>query len=402
MEANNILSVPEIAQQHVGSFLPFNEKLIYAVAIINPLTSNASDASVPAIMGIDVLQIEQLDFATFIGRDTASRLTDVDISDILLSINAVNSLKVLKLTNCLGITGSGLEPLRGSAVLEVLDLSLVGTFESPILEVKAKISTKFVLPILDSILKRGLGYGIGNSLKWIQFPHHWSTRESFNSFKQRYNNFLLEDCHCPVCRKDAMSYLCCYQCLRVNLRCGDNIRCRYRSNISFCQRCTKHRCNECSHIYCCQGCNRDVCSGCLKNCDQCKHVFCIDCSRRSVKICSNLNCGRQFCTSSNCRKGRHCENCNKALCRSCDFVDDYRDDFTFYYCTYCKLDKCHDCGGFDDKTWKCRGCNEFMRRPCRVLLKKKVKEFGDLMINLKNAHQLCRMKRRNEKKSSMH
>lgn len=52
----------------------------------------------------------------------ASKLTDDDLRDTLLCVNAGDKLKRIKLTNCVSITGHGLEPLRGSSVLEQIDL----------------------------------------------------------------------------------------------------------------------------------------------------------------------------------------------------------------------------------------------------------------------------------------
>ena len=54
---------------------------------------------------------DTLDFSD-IGRDLASELTDSDISSILVSIDAANTLKVLKLIGCENITGVGLEPIQ--------------------------------------------------------------------------------------------------------------------------------------------------------------------------------------------------------------------------------------------------------------------------------------------------
>ena len=61
-----------------------------------------------------------------IEKELAVKLTDDDIKGVLLSINSINNLMTLRLTNLLSITGVGLEPLRGSTMIEKIDLSLVG------------------------------------------------------------------------------------------------------------------------------------------------------------------------------------------------------------------------------------------------------------------------------------
>ena len=59
-------------------------------------------------------------------RGRMFKMNDKELKWISLAIDGVHKIKSLKLTNCFGITGSGLEPLplRGSAVLQYIDLSL--------------------------------------------------------------------------------------------------------------------------------------------------------------------------------------------------------------------------------------------------------------------------------------
>lgn len=52
----------------------------------------------------------------------------------------------LKLTHCFSVVGHGLEPLRGSTVLERIDLGLVRTFEVPIALDDALILTRLFSP----------------------------------------------------------------------------------------------------------------------------------------------------------------------------------------------------------------------------------------------------------------
>eukprot|EP00985_Skeletonema_marinoi_P028517 scaffold25143_cov73-Skeletonema_marinoi.AAC.1 len=70
-----------------------------------------------------------LDFGD-IEKDLATKLSDEDIRGVLLSIDAINNLRSLWLTNCINITGVGLEPLRGSTIIQQIDLSLVCVHES--------------------------------------------------------------------------------------------------------------------------------------------------------------------------------------------------------------------------------------------------------------------------------
>ena len=68
------------------------------------------------------------------------RLSDEDMGAMLVCIDAVHTLKKLKLAHCFNIVGHGLEPLRGSTSLRQVDLSLVGRFEGPKIEAETLLS----------------------------------------------------------------------------------------------------------------------------------------------------------------------------------------------------------------------------------------------------------------------
>ena len=108
----------------------------------------------------------------------ASRLTDDDIAAVLACVNALHKLKTCVLSGCINISGRGLVPLRGSEVLERLDMSLVGRHENPILKCEPLLSKTQVIPILDSIVDRE-----NHSLKYIQFPKMW--RDQLNCERQK-------------------------------------------------------------------------------------------------------------------------------------------------------------------------------------------------------------------------
>jgi len=100
-------------------------------------------------------------------------INDNELKWISLAIEGVHKIKSLKLTNCIGITGSGLEPLRGSTVLQYIDLSLVGGHENPSIDPEPPISASVVVPILDSIIGTE-----GNSLVHVQLPKKWRMERS--------------------------------------------------------------------------------------------------------------------------------------------------------------------------------------------------------------------------------
>jgi hypothetical protein len=105
-------NLPSSALTHIASFLAVPSRALFAVAL-----SVTSEESL-TIVGT---QCEILDFGE-IHKDLAAKLTDDDIRDILIRVNAVNRVKRLRLAGCINITGAGLEPLRGSSVIEQIVL----------------------------------------------------------------------------------------------------------------------------------------------------------------------------------------------------------------------------------------------------------------------------------------
>ena len=89
-----------------------------------------------------------------------------------------------------------MEPLRGSIVLEQIDLSLVGRHDSPDVKPDPSISELSVLPILNSIICAG-----GNSIKHIFLPQLWRENQSssLDQFLFRYN--LLLQTHGFICSR---------------------------------------------------------------------------------------------------------------------------------------------------------------------------------------------------------
>ena len=72
-----------------------------------------------------------------------------DLRAMLVCIDAKNNLKRLNLTHCFGIVGTGLEPLRGSTVLEKLDLGLVCQMEMPQAFNDMQLSEEVIYDILN-------------------------------------------------------------------------------------------------------------------------------------------------------------------------------------------------------------------------------------------------------------
>jgi len=109
--------------KEVAKFLAPTSRILFAVAITPPsspydivLARCRPRVSRSSIAGNNW---HTLDFGD-IEKDLAAKLTDDDLSQILLYIDAAHKVKRLRLTNCINISGSGLAPLRYSTSLSKL------------------------------------------------------------------------------------------------------------------------------------------------------------------------------------------------------------------------------------------------------------------------------------------
>ena len=201
------------------------------------------------------------------------------------------------LCGCTNIEGHGLNPLRGSVVLEQIDISLVGKHDCPKIE-PPKISLEAILPILQSIVSSD-----GCSLKYVLFPEKWWPKSgvaevetidaSLESFLQEHNIQLnKQELSCSKCYK-SISYVAsehdwtsngyqnsiCYDCLQPFCcdECTFTEENRERQ-LSFCRMCRKDYCPDCCvKVEDCQGCGEKVCGSCIKEnngerlCEDCNY-----------------------------------------------------------------------------------------------------------------------------------
>lgn len=119
----------------------------------------------------------------------------------------MNTVKRLKLTDCLNITGDGLSPLCGSVALEQIDLSRVGMHQGDLLSRHAGreplISADHVIPVLDSIVGEE-----GSSLNDLQLPKFWHQSRMLDDFLTRYIRYLQsQPAICSECQRDGEQYI---------------------------------------------------------------------------------------------------------------------------------------------------------------------------------------------------
>jgi len=368
-------SLPIGALAHAASYLAVPSRALLAVA----LDSREEGGSNSAIVGKEV---DTLDFGD-IEKDLAAKVSDENIRDVLLCIDSQNNLKKLRLTNCINITGAGLEPLRGSTVIENIDLSLGGNHESlPQLDPEPPISCDEVLPILDSIIETGEN----SALKFLVPPKVWrkeiDEESDFHAFLIRYNDFLSRrstnctkcNCNLPTGRYDDVSlvefhlpyygtqYHTCYWCWRhfcEDCRDEDGRYC-----IASCDKCEMSYCSHCQLVEYCEWCYQTYCVECVKfkECSSCENKACSDCTFNydfGHFHCEG-DCGADsiWCGECQFENSYSCESCHVKYCSPCSESNANGARFctqasceTSCLCGQCRVVKCEE--GSD-----CKGCLE--------------------------------------------
>jgi len=346
-------------------------RAIFAVSLSSKMSWKKVDGEkLPTISkAIIIDQWDTLDFVD-IEKSLAYKLKDDDLHAVLTSINAKQTLKTLKLTNCINIIGHGLDPLRQTNVLKLLDLSLVGKYDNPSKvhydeeghairdQQRNLMSPEVVLPVIDSIIASDRC-----ALRYIVFPYMWHWRRVecaalFDGFAGRYNErFERSRLSCANCSTsnilstslgnvhpwmDRLSqYNVCYDCLKSICRgCAAG---EWDDKLKFCERCQKYFCSDCVKVGECEHCSETVCRGCNKTCDQCESIFC---DNICLPTCDS--CGRGSCRD--CDNVLQCSSCgDDANCRGCYNGEEYTVD----ECRCCQEVYCSDCVPSDTGCWAC-------------------------------------------------
>ena len=314
---------------HAASFLAAPSKALFAIALDENSAVTINERS-SAIVGNNW---DTLDFGQ-IEKEVAEKLSDADIERVLLHIDAVNKLKRLKLTNCTNIFGTCLEPLRGSAVIEFLDLSLVDYHQNPDLDLVPPISCEHVLPVLDSVIE---------STQYFQFPAKWRSgfNPEFSRFLTRLNR-MWRHRDTPICLE-------CEEDLPCNSMEWFGIRnpgYQFGIQRNTCSVCLKHYCDDCIRYHdddegtaCvidyCENCDRIFCMECstVDFCDCCEKVFCSPC--RNMQDCDGSECSNDICDGC-IMDHRQCSVCEEIFCSECHSEK-------VVCCVCCQRYNCHDC-----------------------------------------------------------
>ena len=365
---------------HVASFLAAPSRAMFGIALssklshldgaevgppqtiwwINPhaLTEeDESSASVKKIAG----KYENLDFGE-IEKSLAAKLTDDDMYNIILCLDRPdNRIKKFRLTNCINITGTGIERFYGSDTIEMIDLSILPdhiNLRKPKFTWSYNIRLSFpnVETILDSVIDN---FFSNCSLQYLHLPWYWRyhPKPEVNGFIARYKR-MWKDRH-TVCAK-------CTCRFEPQVHHGGILQ------MNTCSICTKHYCFDCEDengqqfISTCNRCDRVHCQACvsMENCACCRESFCKHhCGGsevwkkdwgRDFEECSG--CDEKICGA--CAFERTCKQCRQTDCGWCRHQNgDWRNgDYSRHVeeCTICNITWCRSC-----KSWKeCDHCDE--------------------------------------------
>ncbi|KAL7535343.1 hypothetical protein ACHAWF_005140 [Thalassiosira exigua] len=136
----SLCDLPDALFTRIAEYLACPSQASFAVAMSYEGPSRAVISSFSPCTVLDFGEVE---------RSMAAKLSDDDIHNILTKIDSLNKLKTLKLSGCIGITGSGLVPLTGSGMIDVIDL-VVWDGES---DTSPSLSGDAVIPIISSIVE---------------------------------------------------------------------------------------------------------------------------------------------------------------------------------------------------------------------------------------------------------
>ena len=286
------------------------------------------------------------------GSSTAphDKLNDVDLKAILITIDAPNNLKSLKLTGCVNISGHGLDPLVTSNVLERIDMSLVtGDYNdkgNKYIKERIALSEDVVLPIL-----RGVVQGESMSLRYVEFPLQWRNKRSpeLSQFMEEYNDSLENaSLTCQYEWEEDGSTQRCEEESGIGLHLEGE---RYGVQTGSCNECLKHFCAGGSHRSCfdyCDNCQKYNCISCnfVCNCNECEN-FCMDCMPGKILFCNK--CFESSCFD--CMQMMFCSKCYSSYCMKCGMIS---------FCEGCNEMMCHDCAKMsfnDNDQFLCSDCN---------------------------------------------
>jgi len=263
----------------IADYLPSTNRLLLAVALtassLKDIGWNNAKLSTASKAVLASKEYWELDFAEI--REFAGDPSDEDLRTLLLNIDAKNTLRTLRMEGCTRIVGRGLEPLRGSTVLQ--QLSLPHRFSNG---VENALSIDIVIPIVFSMVN-----GRDNPLDHVQLLEtlgdHSNKSEKARTDQALRSELAKVD---ELLSSEGSDYRICSMCYSLVTfidRCEN-------CNLQFCEYCNGHYASE-EEFAICDTCNSRYCSVCAQLDDVDSAMGC----DRWDRYCSSCCCERKHC-----------------------------------------------------------------------------------------------------------
>ena len=309
-------------------------------------------------------------------------ITDVQLKSLLERIHAqaITRTIVLDKTSDTVITGAGLEPLRGSKVLESIDLrQSVAYTRGP-----TSLNDELVTDILSTMIPHKLDtvkvrkqYHNSTDFPLDEYCFPWSSFFAKIALEKSRNLGSQVCSHCNRSMTSVFPYgqmttrhvltskpMQCSACkiYSCNRYACPSIRecqtclewaCPCRGEVQMCNYCSRRNCPGCDpQPLSCHGCGNTSCSNCNRmiQCKQCQETLCEAC-QEDIFTC--VCCDQTFCNT--CTNFTFCEVCFDVVCPDCDTFFEKCDscqnahvcrdcqDSVIIVCQSCSFRKCFDC-----------------------------------------------------------
>jgi hypothetical protein len=355
---NLLQSIPEEIMKHMVSFCDL-PSLVLLAATCQPY-QRLVFRECPSLW-------EDIDFGKV---PQAARLTDTALNALLTNVNARNVTTSLSLMGCTNVRGQGLEPLRNSQKLEIIELRKTREEWKTVGE--TGLDDAYVTGILRSMapINEALPGEDGCiGLKHVKIRRQRESDNHYQSFNVTISDFLsaLNGAIAQQVREQRITCKGCLQTLAERIPLDDF---HWKAPTCFCSKCKIISCSEdnCEVVNDCLICMEQFCGACrfVTSCDICGNFFCDEC--RYMGFCSSEQCrGNFYCAEcrltmfcelcdakswcEECRLVTSCEGCKKQICEECRSVKvcalcgcNYCSECDpVDYCQACKMNHCKDC-----------------------------------------------------------
>lgn len=269
-------------------------------------------------------------------------MNDEMLAALLTRVDAINVTKSLNLEVCHAIKGHGLEPLRGSRIVERVNLR-TGNYEDDGIDEAVSMeilqsSLSFNLFQVKLVELRRIISIVppGHERYAIREEGHRMMRDQEHKLAIK-QNIVCKSCPSPV-RTESRQIVPNnhgYQATRCS-ECGNHY-CRTGScptEVKDCEICKEAYCSPCGMVRNCSDCHISACGDCLYISPPCFH-------------CNESFCEPFYCSSEKINNSLTCDMCNKTVCELCvekgpaiSFCSDCCD----YFCQECRdVKACRKC-----------------------------------------------------------